>query len=110
MYSAYLYSTQPQLEKFAVRTESGGNGQWKGGNGVIRRFKFREPVTITFLTQHRKQSPYGLAGGEPGKTGEQFLISEDGIKSQLDGVGTYQISEGDRIEIQTPGGGGYGFS
>jgi 5-oxoprolinase (ATP-hydrolysing) len=96
------------LKQFAIRKASGGSGKWLGGNGVIREFEFRESVTITFLTQHRKQAPYGLAGGQSGSLGEQYWITKKGITKKLAGVGTYNISSGDKIRILTPGGGGYG--
>jgi 5-oxoprolinase (ATP-hydrolysing) len=97
-----------KLEMFKIRPESGGNGEWKGGNGVLRQFKFIEPVTITFLTQHRKIAPYGMAGGDSGACGEQFLLDEYGKVTALEGVGTYKIQQNQRILIATPGGGGYG--
>jgi 5-oxoprolinase (ATP-hydrolysing) len=96
------------LKKFAVRENSGGMGKWQGGNGVIREFQFKESVTITFLTQHRKQAPYGLQGGHSGSIGEQYWITTEGITNKIEGVGTYDIGKGDMIRILTPGGGGYG--
>ncbi|MEN8247950.1 MAG: hydantoinase B/oxoprolinase family protein [Bacteroidota bacterium] len=97
-----------KLKKFAVRNESGGKGKWRGGHGVVREFEFLEPVTITFLTQHRKESPYGLEGGSNGSKGEQYCIDQDGIRKDLKGVGTYKIKAGENIMLLTPGGGGYG--
>ncbi len=97
-----------RLLRFAVRKNSGGQGRWQGGNGVIREFRFNEPVTITFLAQHRQQAPYGLLGGLPGKVGEQYTIGPDGRQTALDGVGTYPLEAGERVVILTPGGGGYG--
>ncbi len=96
-----------KLIQFAIRKNSGGEGKWQGGNGVIREFEFKEPVTITFLGQHRKQAPYGLKGGHPGATGEQFLLASNGTNKDLHGIGTYKVNSGDRIKILTPGGGGY---
>lgn len=96
-----------ELQKFGIRANSGGKGKWSGGNGVARTFRFKKPVTITFLTQHRRENPYGLNDGEPGAAGEQFLISA-GSKKPLAGVSTYNIKEEDIIEILTPGGGGFG--
>lgn len=97
-----------KLRQFAIRKDSGGKGKWTGGDGVIREFEFEEPVTITLLTQHRKEEPFGLKGGLAGKTGRQFCIESDDSKIELDGIGTYDIKKGDKITILTPGGGGYG--
>ena len=97
-----------KLNQFSIRDNSGGSGKWHGGNGVIREFEFKEPVTITFLTQHRKQAPYGIKGGLPGGVGEQFLITNGDMPTKIDGIGTYEINKGDKIRILTPGGGGYG--
>ncbi len=97
-----------KLNQFTIRENSGGNGKWHGGNGVIREFEFKEPVTITLLTQHRKQAPYGLKGGCVGATGEQFWITAKGESTKMAGVGTYNLGRGDKVRILTPGGGGYG--
>ena len=97
-----------KLNQFAIRKNSGGGGKWHGGNGVIREFEFKEPVTITLLTQHRKQAPYGLIGGLPGATGEQYWILANDKTTKIDGIGTYNIGMGDKVRILTPGGGGYG--
>ena len=99
-----------KLNRFCIRENSGGEGKWHGGNGVIREFEFKEPVIITFLTQHRKQAPYGLNGGSPGATGEQFQITGPNRTSKIDGIGTYNIDKGGKVRILTPGGGGYGPS
>jgi 5-oxoprolinase (ATP-hydrolysing) len=97
-----------KLNQFSIRENSGGKGKWHGGEGVIREFEFKEPVIITFLTQHRKQAPYGLEGGSAGATGEQFRITANGKSTKMDGIGTYKLLRGDKVRILTPGGGGYG--
>jgi 5-oxoprolinase (ATP-hydrolysing) len=98
-----------ELNEFSIRENSYGKGKWHGGNGVIRKFSFKEPVTITFLTQHREIKPYGIEGGSPAQTGKQELISKSGNCTELAGVGTYDLNAGDMIKISTPGGGGYGY-
>ncbi|MDN5205602.1 hydantoinase B/oxoprolinase family protein [Fulvivirgaceae bacterium BMA10] len=99
-----------QLERFTIRENSGGNGKWKGGNGVIRELKFLEPVSISILSQHREEGPYGLEGGEPGKPGTQFVLRHSGEKVMLKGIDGAELNPGDSIVIETPGGGGYGVS
>ena len=97
-----------RLERFEIRTGSGGKGKWNGGDGVIREIIFREELEINLLTQHRKQKPYGMNGGGPGKTGRQFLLRVDGLKEKLSGVASAHVVAGDRLIIETPGGGGWG--
>lgn len=97
-----------RLERFEIRKGSGGNGKWRGGDGVVREFYFHEALEINILSQHRKEKPYGMKGGMPGKTGEQFIIHADGRKRKLKGVDGASVSAGDRLIIKTPGGGGCG--
>ena len=97
-----------RLNRFEICKNSGGKGKWKGGDGVIREITFKEDVEVNILSQHRKEKPYGLAGGRPGKRGEQKLITNDNKELKLTGMDSVQIKSGDTIIIQTPGGGGYG--
>ena len=97
-----------RLHQFAIRTGSGGAGQWRGGDGIIREIEFLEPVQATLLSQHRIVAPYGLNGGEPGTVGQQTLILVDGNEESLPGIFTRAMAAGERIRIETPGGGGVG--
>ena len=102
-----------RLHQFAIRTGSGGAGKgpthrWRGGDGIIRDIEFLEPVQATLLSQHRVVAPYGLNGGEPGATGRQTLIFADGREESLPGIFTRAMQPGERIRIETPGGGGVG--
>ncbi|MFJ8625096.1 hydantoinase B/oxoprolinase family protein [Kitasatospora sp. NPDC093550] len=96
------------VEEFAVRPESGGAGRRHGGNGVLRRLRFREPMTISLLTGHRRVPPYGLDGGSPGALGTNRVLRADGTVDDLPGCGSTEVAAGDTLEIRTPGGGGYG--
>lgn len=96
-----------RLRQFAIRRHSGGQGQWHGGDGVIREFEFLAPLTVSLLTQHRVESPFGLHGGSPGKTGHQTLL-RDGQSTTLEGCTSFPVQPGDRVIIQTPGGGAWG--
>ncbi|HMG91294.1 MAG TPA: hydantoinase B/oxoprolinase family protein, partial [Chryseolinea sp.] len=96
-----------RLEKFKIRKGSGGFGKWGGGDGVERQFFFKEPFQVSILSQHRIVAPFGMNGGQPGKTGEQFLIS-DNKRKKLNGTDGVAVTAGDRILIKTPGGGGWG--
>ncbi|MFI8517928.1 hydantoinase B/oxoprolinase family protein [Streptomyces sp. NPDC085481] len=97
-----------RVDAFAVREGSGGRGRRRGGNGVERRIRFLEPMTIALLTGHRRVPPYGMAGGEPGALGVNTVERADGTVDQLDGVDTTDVGPGDVLVVRTPGGGGYG--
>ncbi|MCK4345723.1 MAG: hydantoinase B/oxoprolinase family protein [Bacteroidales bacterium] len=97
-----------RVDRFEIRKDSGGEGQFNGGNGVIREFTFTEPVSLSVLTQHRKEVPFGLDGGKSGKPGEQYVIKPDGTKKELESIDGFEIETGDKFVIKTPGGGGYG--
>ncbi|MDH5381942.1 MAG: hydantoinase B/oxoprolinase family protein, partial [Cyclobacteriaceae bacterium] len=95
------------LNEFSIRKNSGGKGKWYGGEGIIRNITFTRPVTVTLLSQHRVEEPYGVDGGQNGKTGEQFKILKDRNREELTGKFTQFFDAGEGIEIQTPGGGGF---
>ena len=97
-----------RLKEFSIRQFSGGAGKWKGGNGILRRIEFLEPVEVSLLTQHRETGPYGLNGGKEGKPGEQWVEHPDGTRTKLGGTDYYKARKGDQVVIKTPGGGGFG--
>ncbi|MEU9044648.1 MULTISPECIES: hydantoinase B/oxoprolinase family protein [unclassified Kitasatospora] len=96
------------VEEFAVRPGSGGAGRRHGGNGALRRLRFREPMTVSLLSGHRRVPPYGLAGGAPGALGANRVLRVDGTVDDLPGCGSTEVAPGDALEVHTPGGGGYG--
>ena len=96
------------LESFGIRAGSGGNGKWRGGNGVVRRVRFLEKMTAAILSGHRRIPPYGMAGGEPGKVGRNWVERADGSSLQLGGADKAELVPGEVFVIETPGGGGYG--
>jgi len=96
-----------RLWQFAVRQGSGGAGQWPGGNGVLREFEFLQPLTLSLLTQHRASAPYGLAGGAAGAQGQQSHMHGE-TNTILPSSTSFPVVAGDRLIIQTPGGGGWG--
>ncbi|MEV8319654.1 hydantoinase B/oxoprolinase family protein [Streptomyces sp. NPDC059900] len=96
------------LEEFAVRGGSGGTGRWRGGDGAVRRIRFREPMTVSTLSQHRRVAPYGMAGGGPGALGTGRVERADGRVQTLEGSDFADAGPGDVLVIETPGGGGYG--
>ena len=96
------------LESFAIRRGSGGAGAHRGGDGTVRRMRFNDSVTVSLLTSHRVVPPYGMAGGEPGKTGVNVVIRSDGSSEPLSGTASCEVRPGDVMQISTPGGGGFG--
>lgn len=96
------------LESFEVRQGSGGNGEFKGGNGTTRRVRFLEDMTASILSNHRRVPNQAVAGGEPGKLGRNAIERVDGTVEELKGTDGAQMHPGDVFIIETPGGGGYG--
>ncbi|QLE57032.1 hydantoinase B/oxoprolinase family protein [Nostoc sp. TCL26-01] len=97
-----------QVESFCLRPDSGGKGKYSGGNGVIRRIKFLEPMTANILSSHRRIPPFGLNGGEAGQVGHNWIQRQDGTQENLDSTATVEMLSGDVFVIETPGGGGFG--
>ncbi|MFN6565987.1 hydantoinase B/oxoprolinase family protein [Dendronalium sp. ChiSLP03b] len=98
------------LESFAIRSNSGGKGYHHGGNGVIRRLRFLEKMTAGILSNHRIVEPFGLCGGEAGKVGQNYVERSDGTVEELESKAVVEMKAGDVFGIETPGGGGYGYS
>lgn len=96
------------LESFGIRPNSGGNGHHRGGNGVIRRLRFGEPMTAAILSGHRVVPPFGLQGGEASAVGRNWVERSDGTVEELGGKAIVEMQAGDVFVIETPGGGGYG--
>lgn len=103
------YRFPVRLHQFALRRGSGGLGEFRGGEGLVRELEFEEAMTITLLTQRRSRGPRGLAGGGDGAVGQQFLW-RNGHWSPLPGIVTLALDVGEKIRIETPGGGGWGLA
>jgi 5-oxoprolinase (ATP-hydrolysing) len=98
------------VESFAIRHGSGGAGQYGGGNGVIRRIRFREAMTASILSNRRRVAPFGLQGGGPGAVGRNSVERADGTIIELSAKASIEMSAGDAFVIETPGGGAFGAS
>lgn len=96
-----------RLWRFAQRRGSGGAGQFPGGDGVVRELEFLAPMSVSLLTQHRKVTPYGMHGGGPGKCGRQWIASS-GETNLLEPSVSFEAKAGDKLIIETPGGGAWG--
>ena len=99
-----------RLEAFGVRHGSGGAGAQPGGDGARRRIRFLAPMQAALLSTRREHAPQGLAGGGAALPGRQRLIKLDGSVKDLPGRFSISAEAGDVIEIETPGGGGFGSS
>jgi 5-oxoprolinase (ATP-hydrolysing) len=96
------------LEDFHIRANSGGRGKWNAGNGIRRTIRFLEKMDCTILSGHRRVPPFGLAGGEQGQIGENWVRRKDGRMERLQGADETTIDADEAIIIQTPTAGGYG--
>lgn len=96
------------LEDFHIRKGSGGKGKWSAGDGIIRTMRFLEKMEYTILSGHRRIRPFGLAGGEAGQIGENWVRRNDGRMERLKGADATVVDAGEAIIIQTPTAGGYG--
>ena len=96
------------LCEFSIRKNSGGSGKFKGGDGLVREIEFLEPLNAAILSERRVHRPYGLNGGESGKCGRNLFFRKDGSTLFLGGKNEIRAEAGERIRIETPGGGGYG--
>jgi len=101
-----------RLVEFSIRKNSGGDGLFKGGNGVIRKVQFLKPMIMSILSERRTLEPQGTKGGKNGKRGKNLFHSKPGTPEakiiDLGAKNTIHVEPGDIIEIRTPGGGGYG--
>jgi N-methylhydantoinase B len=91
-----------------LRSGSGGDGRHRGGDGVVREVEALADATLTLITERRARGPWGLAGGEDGAPGRNLLVREDGSEEELDAKGTWPLRRGERVRVETPGGGGWG--
>lgn len=92
-----------RVRRYEIRRHSGGEGKFVGGDGLVREYEFLQPARATLLTERRAETPWGVAGGESGKPGINTLNG-----AQLPGKVELELNPGDRLSIETPGGGGWG--
>jgi 5-oxoprolinase (ATP-hydrolysing) len=96
------------LREFAIRRGSGGEGRHRGGDGVVRRLEFREPLSGALLANHRRVPPFGGAGGAPAAAGRGELRRASGALEPIGATASFEVAPGDVLVILTPGGGGFG--
>ena len=96
-----------RITEYALRKDSGGDGAFRGGNGIVREYEMLTDTSVTLLSDRRERQPYGAEGGAPGAHGRNTLI-RDAVAERLPGKVQMTLRAGDRLRIETPGGGGYG--
>ncbi len=97
-----------RLETYHLREGSGGSGRWVGGMGGVRKVKFLEPMTASILSNGRVQGAFGMAGGQAGAPGLNYIERSNGQREEMGHIGSTQMNSGDVFVIETPGGGGFG--
>jgi N-methylhydantoinase B len=104
---ALEYAYPLRVRRYSIREGSGGAGRTRGGDGVMREIETLVPARMSLLADRRKRAPYGLQGGADGRVGRDFIIHE-GRSRRISSKGSWQLAAGDRVRIETPGGGGAG--
>ncbi len=107
---ALEYAYPLRVRSYSLRTASGGRGQFRGGDGIVREVEVLTDCDVTLLSDRRSSSPWGLAGGGDGATGEAFITRRDGSIRAMPGKFSTRLCKGERIRIETPGGGAWGKS
>jgi N-methylhydantoinase B/oxoprolinase/acetone carboxylase alpha subunit len=97
-----------RIRQYRLRKNSGGAGKFRGGDGIIREYEMLTDTAVTVLSDRREQAPYGAQGGEAGRPGCNTAIRADGVEEQIPSKAQLQLRSGERIRIETPGGGGFG--
>ncbi len=104
---ALEYAYPLRVRAYSIRNNSGGRGRQRGGDGVVREIETLVPARMSLIADRRRRAPYGLDGGEDGRTGRDRIIRR-GRAQAITSKGSWQLEAGDRVRIETPGGGGYG--
>ena len=104
---ALEYAYPLRVRAYTIRRNSGGRGARRGGDGIVREIETLVSARMSLLADRRRRAPYGLNGGEVGRAGQQSIVRH-GRAQQIASKGTWQLEPGDRVRIETPGGGGLG--
>jgi N-methylhydantoinase B len=105
---ALEYAYPFRVRRYSYRPNSGGQGKYRGGDGIIREIELLTDAQVTVLADRRRRGPYGLAGGEDGRPGKSLLISQTGETTELPAKCSVGAKQGDVVRIESPGGGGWG--
>ena len=104
---AFEHQYPLRIRSYRIRSGSGGRGKHRGGDGIVREFEFLTPAQVTILSDRRERGPYGLAGGGPGARGKNTLLRKK-TATPMPGKTRFEVVAGDVLQIESPGGGGYG--
>ena len=105
---ALEYAYPLRVREYSLRVGSGGAGKFRGGDGIVREIEVLADCEVTLLADRRSRGPWGLSGGSDGMTGIAFLIRQNGSLETMPGKFSARLRAGERIRIETPGGGGWG--
>jgi N-methylhydantoinase B len=105
---ALEYAYPLRVTRYSLRKHSGGEGKFRGGDGIVREVELLSDADVTLLADRRSRGPYGLRGGNDGTAGRTEIIHCDGTKRELPGKCSVRLKKGDRVRIESPGGGGWG--
>src|SRR5438034_3418291 len=105
---ALEYAYPLRVLRYSLRQASGGGGKYRGGDGIVREIEVLSDAEVTLLADRRTRGPYGLSGGKPGAPGTAEIIRLDGSAEKLPGKFNVRLRKGERIRIESPGGGGWG--
>src|SRR6185312_14033257 len=107
---ALEYAYPFRVTRYSLRRGSGGEGSSRGGDGIVRELELLCDAEVTLLADRRKRGPYGLEGGSDGAPGRNIAIRSDGSELPLPAKGSVRLQRGDRVRIESPGGGGWGHN
>ena len=105
---ALEYAYPLRVRRYSLRPESGGDGKFRGGDGIVREIEVLTDCEVTLLADRRSRGPWGLAGGKDGAPGKAFITRKDGGVEGMPGKFSARLRKGERVKIETPGGGGWG--
>ncbi len=105
---ALEYAYPFRITRYALRRGSGGAGRYRGGDGIVREVEVLTNAEVTLLSERRERGPWGLAGGEDGAAGRTEIIRNGGSRELLAGKASVHLRPGERVRIESPGGGGWG--
>ena len=105
---ALEYAYPFRVTRYSLRANSGGRGEHRGGDGIVRELELLCDADVTLLADRRMRGPYGLQGGAEGAPGRNVVLRKDGSESAIPAKGTIRLKHGDRVRIESPGGGGWG--
>jgi N-methylhydantoinase B len=107
---ALEYAYPLRVRRYSLRPASGGSGKFRGGDGIVREIEVLTDCEVTLLSDRRTRGPWGLAGGSDGAPGRAWVIRHDGAAQEMPGKFSTRLQAGERIRIESPGGGGWGIN